>query len=103
MLTSTGLGGRRAAGLVLLFVFTLLLGATAAAGARPAAAAPPAARAGLAETPPPGPLLATGPHTQPEVGLLLGVWEAFPAENVLGHVLYIWDGADWVSRAYPCP
>lgn len=55
-----------------------------------------------AQTPPPGPQLATGTHTDPSVSLLRGSWEAFPAANSLGHMLLIWDSADLVSRALPC-
>ena len=52
---------------------------------------------------PPGPLLATGDYLSPDVDLIEGFWEAFPADNALGHVLYIWEGPSWVSRAFPCP
>lgn len=99
----TSLWRRRAAGLSFVLTLLFVLVATATVGACPTAAGPSAARSALAETPPPGPLLGTGDHTDPQAGLLRGIWEAFPAENVLGHVLYIWDEAVWVSRAYPCP
>jgi hypothetical protein len=56
----------------------------------------------FAQTSAPGPQLGAGDFINPQVNLTTGTWEAFPADNSLGHVLYIWNPT-YVSRAGPCP
>lgn len=55
----------------------------------------------LAQTAPPGPQLAAGDFINPDNRVRTATWEAFPADNALGEVLYIWT-TTYVSRAYPC-
>jgi hypothetical protein len=55
----------------------------------------------LAQTDPPGPQLAAGDFINPDNRVRTATWEAFPADNPRGEVLYIWT-TTYVSRAYPC-
>src|SRR6266567_2629168 len=70
----------------------LLIAVFAAMGGR--------SRPASAQTPPPGPLLATGPYAAN--GITDGYWEAFPSNNPLGHIIYVWESTTYVSRLDPC-
>jgi hypothetical protein len=78
----------------LIIALVLIAGAAIGSGvSRPA----------FAQIAAPGPVLGGGDLINPQVNLLTGVWEAFPAGNALGHVLYMWQGDIYVSRGFPCP
>jgi hypothetical protein len=76
----------------------LLLALLFAAATVFAANATPSA---LAQTAPPGPQLGSGDFINPQNRGLEGSWDAFPADNPLGEVLYVWNIA-YVSVAEPC-
>jgi hypothetical protein len=75
-------------------IIAMLLAAGAALGGR-------ASRPAFAQVAPPGTQLAAGDFVEPVTRDLEGSWEAFPADNALGEVLYFWNDL-YVSRAYPC-
>src|SRR5438105_2154778 len=85
------LPARNAIRVLAIGALALLLGAMAAAGT---------ARSVAAQTPPPGPVLATGPFSSG--GIIDGFWEAFPSNNPLGHIIYDWGGTTYVTRLDPC-